>query len=117
MIVLASIDSKSVRYRSSLPRTSSGVQGGNNNDFDGYILSSDGAGSGFATVFERLYPYVSSRHALHGNRRTLLLLLFADCGRTLLRLLLGFETPLSGRVSYDGQDLSGLDVLAVPWRD
>jgi ATP-binding cassette subfamily C protein len=32
---------------------------------------------------------------------------------TLLRLLLGFETPTSGTVYYDGQDLSGLDVLAV----
>ena len=32
---------------------------------------------------------------------------------TLLRLLLGFEKPESGRVSYDGQDLSGLDLAAV----
>lgn len=32
---------------------------------------------------------------------------------TILRLLLGFETPDKGRVLYDGRDLSGLDTLAV----
>lgn len=32
---------------------------------------------------------------------------------TLFRLLLGFDTPESGIVSYDGQDLAGLDVTAV----
>ena len=32
---------------------------------------------------------------------------------TLLRVLLGFERPATGRVLYDGQDLNGLDVLAV----
>jgi len=32
---------------------------------------------------------------------------------TLLRLLLGFETPSVGKVLYDGQDLAALDVLAV----
>ena len=32
---------------------------------------------------------------------------------TILRLLLGFERPESGRVLYDGQDLASLDVLAV----
>lgn len=32
---------------------------------------------------------------------------------TLLRLLLKFETPESGTVMYDGQDLAGLDVDAV----
>ncbi len=32
---------------------------------------------------------------------------------TLLRIILGFETSDSGRVLYDGQDLGGLDVLAV----
>ncbi|WP_353265419.1 NHLP bacteriocin export ABC transporter permease/ATPase subunit [Gemmatimonas sp.] len=32
---------------------------------------------------------------------------------TILRLLLGFEQPESGVVSYDGQDLAGLDVQAV----
>ncbi|KYC37687.1 cation tolerance protein CutA [Scytonema hofmannii PCC 7110] len=32
---------------------------------------------------------------------------------TIFRLLLGFETPLSGTVYYDGQDLSGLDIQAV----
>ncbi|MBE8991859.1 NHLP bacteriocin export ABC transporter permease/ATPase subunit [Nostoc sp. LEGE 12450] len=32
---------------------------------------------------------------------------------TILRLLLGFETPIAGSVYYDGQDLSGLDVNAV----
>jgi NHLM bacteriocin system ABC transporter ATP-binding protein len=32
---------------------------------------------------------------------------------TLLRLLLGFETPNAGKVLYDGQDLATLDVLAV----
>ncbi|MFO1540442.1 MAG: ATP-binding cassette domain-containing protein [Chloroflexota bacterium] len=32
---------------------------------------------------------------------------------TLLRLLLGFETPWSGAVTYDGQDLAGLDIVAV----
>ncbi|MBW4572359.1 MAG: NHLP bacteriocin export ABC transporter permease/ATPase subunit [Tolypothrix carrinoi HA7290-LM1] len=32
---------------------------------------------------------------------------------TILRLLLGFETPEAGTIYYDGQDLSGLDVDAV----
>ena len=32
---------------------------------------------------------------------------------TILRLLLGFETPIAGSIYYDGQDLSGLDVDAV----
>jgi len=32
---------------------------------------------------------------------------------TLFRLLLGFDTPESGTVYYDGQDLSGLDMQAV----
>ncbi|MCC5609713.1 NHLP bacteriocin export ABC transporter permease/ATPase subunit [Nostoc sp. CHAB 5834] len=32
---------------------------------------------------------------------------------TIFRLLLGFETPETGTVYYDGQDLSGLDVDAV----
>ncbi|MBD2462684.1 NHLP bacteriocin export ABC transporter permease/ATPase subunit [Oscillatoria sp. FACHB-1407] len=32
---------------------------------------------------------------------------------TVLRLLLGFEEPISGTVYYDGQDLAGLDVAAV----
>ncbi len=32
---------------------------------------------------------------------------------TNLRLLLGFETPESGSIFYDGQDLSGLDIQAV----
>jgi NHLM bacteriocin system ABC transporter ATP-binding protein len=32
---------------------------------------------------------------------------------TLFRLLLGFDTPESGTVTYDGQDLAGLDVGAV----
>lgn len=32
---------------------------------------------------------------------------------TLFRLLLGFETPLSGSVFYDGQDLAGLNVQAL----
>ena len=32
---------------------------------------------------------------------------------TIFRLLLGFETPEAGAVKYDGQDLSGLDILAV----
>jgi len=32
---------------------------------------------------------------------------------TIFRLLLGFEVPQSGRVSYDNQDLRGLDVQAV----
>jgi ATP-binding cassette subfamily C protein len=32
---------------------------------------------------------------------------------TLLRLLLGFETPATGTVSFDGQELSGIDVQAV----
>jgi len=32
---------------------------------------------------------------------------------TALRLLLGFETPDAGTVTYDGQDLANLDVLAV----
>ena len=32
---------------------------------------------------------------------------------TIFRLLLGFETPESGTINYDGQDLSGLDIYAV----
>jgi NHLM bacteriocin system ABC transporter ATP-binding protein len=32
---------------------------------------------------------------------------------TLMRLLLGFETPDSGTITYDDQDLSSVDVLAV----
>lgn len=32
---------------------------------------------------------------------------------TVMRLILGFETPWSGVVSYDGQDLADLDVAAV----
>lgn len=32
---------------------------------------------------------------------------------TIFRLLLGFETPEAGRIYYDGQDLSSLDVEAV----
>lgn len=32
---------------------------------------------------------------------------------TVLRLLLGFEQPESGRVCFDGQDIQGVDVLAV----
>ena len=32
---------------------------------------------------------------------------------SLMRLLLGFETPEAGTVSYDGRDLAGLDVGAV----
>lgn len=32
---------------------------------------------------------------------------------SMLRLLLGFETPESGTVSYDGRDLSGIDAAAV----
>jgi len=32
---------------------------------------------------------------------------------TVFRMLLGFETPLSGTIYYDGQDLTGLDIQAV----
>ncbi len=32
---------------------------------------------------------------------------------TLFRLLLGFETPESGTIAYDGQDLAGLNVISV----
>jgi len=32
---------------------------------------------------------------------------------TILRLLLGFEIPDSGTILFDGQDLAGLDVMAV----
>lgn len=32
---------------------------------------------------------------------------------TLLRLLLGFEIPETGTISYDGQDMAGIDVQAV----
>ncbi len=38
----------------------------------------------------------------------------SGCGKsTLLRLLLGFERPQSGRVSYDGRDLADLDRRSV----
>jgi NHLM bacteriocin system ABC transporter ATP-binding protein len=38
----------------------------------------------------------------------------SGCGKsTLLRILLGFEQPSSGTVSFDGQDLAGLDIQAV----
>ena len=38
----------------------------------------------------------------------------SGCGKsTLIRLLLGFERPLSGAIYYDGQDLLGLDVECV----
>ena len=32
---------------------------------------------------------------------------------TIMRLLLGFETPESGTIFYDGKDLSGSDISAV----
>jgi len=32
---------------------------------------------------------------------------------TIFRLLLGFETPISGTVYYDGQDLAGVDIQAI----
>jgi len=32
---------------------------------------------------------------------------------TVFRLLLGFETPMSGTIYYDGQDLAGLEIQAV----
>ncbi|WP_414551975.1 NHLP bacteriocin export ABC transporter permease/ATPase subunit [Anabaena sp. CCY 0017] len=32
---------------------------------------------------------------------------------TIVRLLLGFETPEAGIISYDGRDLSGVDIVAV----
>jgi NHLM bacteriocin system ABC transporter ATP-binding protein len=32
---------------------------------------------------------------------------------TVFRLLLGFETPLSGTIYFDGQDLAGLDIQAM----
>ena len=38
----------------------------------------------------------------------------SGCGKsTLCRLLLGFEQPHSGAIYYDGQDLAGLDKVAV----
>lgn len=38
----------------------------------------------------------------------------SGCGKSsLMRLLLGLERPSQGSVSYDGQDLTGLDVRAV----
>ena len=38
----------------------------------------------------------------------------SGCGKsTLCRLLLGFEQPQSGAIYYDGQDLAGLDKVAV----
>ncbi len=38
----------------------------------------------------------------------------SGCGKsTLFRLLLGFESPQTGIVSYDGKDLRGLDVQSV----
>ena len=36
------------------------------------------------------------------------------CGKsTLMRLLLGFETPLSGSIYYDGQDINSLDLKTL----
>ena len=36
------------------------------------------------------------------------------CGKsTLVRLMLGFETPEKGAVYYDGKDLSGLDLRSL----
>ena len=38
----------------------------------------------------------------------------SGCGKsTIMRLLLGFEVPLSGTVYYEGQDLAGLNIQAV----
>ncbi len=38
----------------------------------------------------------------------------SGCGKsTLLRLLLGFEEPLQGTISYDGQDLASLNAASV----
>jgi ATP-binding cassette subfamily C protein len=38
----------------------------------------------------------------------------SGCGKsTLMRLMLGFEVPSSGTISYDGQDLSQLDLRMV----
>lgn len=38
----------------------------------------------------------------------------SGCGKsTIFRLLLGFETPESGAIYYDGKDLSGLDVQTL----
>jgi ATP-binding cassette subfamily C protein len=38
----------------------------------------------------------------------------SGCGKsTLFRMLLGFETPESGAIYFDGQDLAGLDIQAV----
>jgi ATP-binding cassette subfamily C protein len=38
----------------------------------------------------------------------------SGCGKsTLFRMLLGFETPESGAIYFDGQDLSGLDIQSV----
>jgi len=38
----------------------------------------------------------------------------SGCGKsTLMRLMLGFETPANGTLSYDGQDLSQLDLRMV----
>lgn len=39
------------------------------------------------------------------------------CGKsTLMRLLLGFETPQKGAVYYDGRDLKTLDLKSLRWR-
>jgi ABC-type bacteriocin/lantibiotic exporter with double-glycine peptidase domain len=36
------------------------------------------------------------------------------CGKsTLMRLLLGFETPEKGAIYYDGKDLSGIDLKSL----
>jgi ABC-type bacteriocin/lantibiotic exporter with double-glycine peptidase domain len=60
-------------------------------------------------------PPVLDRLDLHiGAGEMVALVGQSGCGKsTILRLLLGFETPEAGSVQFDGQDLTALDVESV----
>jgi ATP-binding cassette subfamily C protein len=60
-------------------------------------------------------PTVLNRVSLRADPGELIALVGpSGCGKsTILRLLLGFESPVEGTVVYDGQDVAGLDVLAL----